>query len=412
MLSTSDSSGFVKAYKKVKKGKKKLSDKDFIKYKSTKDNNLNSLGKFFLNENVSKSELGKIAYDYNNKKYKLTPYTCVVLPKSGGGFRSILVPAPRDRILFSFLLAKIKTRFLKDINFYNVFGSGERSDFPNLRKIIEQIRDVSKESKFILKIDICKYFPSIDQKQLALKMQGYIEDEYIFNLIFQSFNNKIKFKFEKNFSLGKKIEVEDSVKKGIPQGCAYSPLLANFYALDMDACVKNEGYASFRYLDDMIIFTQTQEEAERIFSKIKLVATDLKLKIHDITEKKNNKTYIQPANHTFEYLGIEVKSNGDFEIPLSKIKKEVDLIKKEIFNLHTIKKFGADKVLGVLTAQLKGWRNYYRINFPSAYNSLIKNEYYNNNLKNYYKKQLYSNRFIKNKLKKANFDIDDKKYYL
>ena len=172
-------SEFLKAHKKVRKGKKKLSDEQYIKFKSRKSNNSNSLGKFFVDEKISFQELQKIESQFNSQTYKITKYTCVVLPKGVDSYRPILVPSPRDRILFSYILAKIKQNFLGEINKYKVFGSGERFDFPNIRKIIEEIQRESKKHKYILKLDICKFFTSIDQKILFEKMNGHVADPYI-----------------------------------------------------------------------------------------------------------------------------------------------------------------------------------------------------------------------------------------
>lgn len=403
---------FIKAHKKVKLGKKKLSDREFLKFRSQKNDNLNSLGKFFYDKQVSLSELGIMAEEFNRKNYKLTKYICVVLPKGPDDYRPILVPAPRDRILFSFILDNIENNFLKEIGKFRVFGSGKREDYPNIKRILSEVYKESKKHNFILKIDISKFFPSIDQGILFKKMEGHITDPYILKIIKDSFNNEIEIKFTKQFSADKKLEIQELIKKGIPQGCAYSPLLANFYGLDLDTFAKNEGKISFRYLDDMIIFVESETEANKIFKKLKTIANGLNLRVHDIDNKNKNKTYIQKANHTFEYLGMEIKSDGTYEIPLSKIRKQISLIKTGIFNKRTIKKFNAEKVLEVLTLQLKGWRTFYKGNFPSAYESLKAKTSYNSKLEKYYKTILYSSRVIKKDLKNAGFDIKDPRFYL
>lgn len=406
-------SEFLKAHKKVRSGKKKLSDKDFIKYKSTKTDNLNSLGRFFADKRVSLEELNKIASEYNQQKYKLNKYICVVLPKGNDSYRPILVPHPRDRILFSYILESIKNPFLEEINKYKIFGSGKRLDLPNIKKIIEEIQRESKKHKFILKLDICKFFPSIDQDILFKKMNGYIDNPYIFKLIKASFNNDIEVKYTKNFSQEKRVEIEKSIKKGIPQGCAYSPLIANFYAIELDLYTKENDLSSFRYLDDMIIFVASKEEAQRVFTDLKSIAEKLKLQIHEINEKSKNKTYIQPANHTFEYLGLEIKSDGTFQIPLNKVKKEIALIKGGIFNKITIKRFGPKKAVEVLKLQLSGWKRYYQKNFPSSYDLMQNKEAYNKELKRYYGTIVYNNgTSIETELASAGFSINDSKFYL
>ena len=106
------------------------------------------------------------------------------------------------------------------------------------------------------------------------------------------------------------------------------------------------------------------------------------------------------------------KSNGEYEIPVYKIKKEIDLIKNGIFNKRTIIKFSADKVIRVLTLQLKGWRDFYKENFTSAYKSLKTKSVYNEQLKKYYEKIFYSNQKIKKSLKASDFSVMDSKFYL
>lgn len=404
------SGGFLKAYRRVKTGKKILSDKKFIKYKSNKTDNLNSLGNFFSDEKISFQKLQQIEDQFKEKKYKLTKYICVILPKGIDSYRPILIPAPRDRILFSYILDVIKKNLLNEINQYNIFGSGERIDLPNIKKIIEEIQKQSKKHKYILKLDICKFFPSINQKILFSRIKKHIKNDYVLEIIKKSFNNKIEPKFTNNFSIENKRKIISSLDKGIPQGCAYSPLLANFYALPLDKIVKKLGNTSFRYLDDMIIFTESKKEAQKIFKKLKTVAKPLKLKIYDIN-KSGNKTYIKQANHTFEYLGIEIKSNGTFSIPLKKIKKEISLIKIGIFNKTTIERFGSKRVLNVLNSQFSGWKRYYQTNFPSAYLSIENRDSYNKKLKEYYKSILYCKRSIKKELLSAGFEIDNSKFY-
>ncbi len=403
---------FLKAHRKVRKGKKRLSDKEFIKFKKKKPYDLNSLGKFYFDKESSLTELRRISEDFNNQSYKLDSYICVILPKGKDDYRPILVPSPKDRILFSFILERIKGPILSEINKFNVFGSGNRTDFPTTKKILDSVYTEAKKHKFILKIDISKFFPSINKDNLLEGLRGYIKDEYLLRLIDNSFRNSFEIKYTKNFSPEKKKEIEEFVKKGIPQGCAYSPLMANFYGLPMDKFVMEQEYKSFRYLDDMIIFTESESDARKLFEDLKAIGQSLNLKIHDIELKKKNKTYIQRSDHSFEYLGMEVKSDGTYEIPIYKIKKEIDLIKNGIFNQKTINRFSAEKVIEVLTLQLKGWKDFYLNNFPSAYESLKTKTAYNQQLKKYYENVFYSNQKIKKALKANGFNVIDKKFFL
>ena len=398
---------FEKAYKKVKKGKKKLSDKKFTRFQT---NDLNGLGKFYEKE-VTDKNLKTLMSEFYSGKYKIKEYTCVVLPKGKNKHRTILVPKARDRIIFVILLQRLKKVFLPKINEYNVFGSGERKDFKRIKDIATEVHRVSLQYKYVLKIDIESFFPSIDKKILLGKIGNEMNNKLLFEILESSIYNNIYFNFKSSIGISKiqKEEIIKSAKKGIPQGCAYSPLLANYYALDLDKKIKEIGLTSFRYLDDMVVFTNSEKQAKDTLDLLYTEALKLKVKIHELSDRNNHKTYIQKTSQSFEYLGIEIIPNGDFSIPIDKIKKEIKLIKSMIVNQETIKKFSVKRVHYVLSSHIKGWKDYYENNFPLAYNNFKKNyPNYNEQLKNHYERHPSFLIF----LKKNKINIDDKTLYL
>lgn len=399
----------LRAYKKVKRGKKELSDKLYLRYKTELKN---GLGKYYIDFTpLGDKNLEQLSTEYYTGLYSVSNYTAVVLPKPGGGSRIILVPQPRDRIIFSALLAKIKPKLLPEINHYNVFGSGKRSDYPNVKSIVTSVYNSSLEYKYVLKIDIKKFFPTINREILLKKLEPVIKDPVILDILEQSFNAKVDFKFGKVIDEEERNKIEASVKKGIPQGCSYSPLLANYYALDLDKKVRSMGtFPVYRYLDDMIVFTNTEQEARSIFSELEIEAKKLSLEIHPIEEKLKNKTYIQLTKQSFEYLGIEIKRNGSFSIPTNKLKNEVILIKTGIINPGIINKFKIERVFKTLVQHLKGWRDYYKNNFPLAYTKINnKNSPYNIALKKYYQGNKSLVRYLE---KTKKISIDDPSLYL
>lgn len=399
------SSEFIKSFNKVKKGKKKLSNRKFLRFQS-KD--LNSLGKF-CDKQFSEDNLKELISDYKSGKYKIRNYTCVVLPKSNGGFRTILVPNPRDRIIFSIILERLKKVIIPKINNFNVFGSGERKDFKNIKTISEEVYKTSRNYKYILKIDIKAFFPTIDREILLKKLGADISNIEILKILNDSFDNHIRYTFV-GVDVSKMDEIKELTSGGIPQGCAYSPLLANYYALDLDQIAKDEACPSFRYLDDMILFCNSEQQAKDILKKLQDKAQELGLKIHGLSDRKNNKTYIQKPSQPFEYLGIETLPNGDFQIPISKIKKEVKLIRSAIVNQETMKRFSTSVVADVLLSHLKGWRDYYQNNFPTAYQNFKNNNpTYNLELKKHYENHPTFKRFVE---KKLGMDISNKTLYL
>lgn len=388
----------LEAYNKVKDGTQKLSDKKFRNFKIATNN---SLGNFFSNENETFKFriINEILDELNGKKYKLKPYHCVVLPKKNS-FRTILVPHPKDRIIFSAINKRMVDVFLPEIEKYYIFGAGKRTDYSNAKTIVAEVQKYSKQCQYVLKIDIKKFFPSISKRILLNKLKNRISTD-IYKVVRDSFYNNIEYSFDPKLPEGIRKDAMLAAPKGIPQGCAYSPLLANYYALPLDEVIKKMGLVSFRYLDDMILFLNSEAEAHKVFKKLKVKGKKMKVEMHEIGFDRA-KTYIQPSNETFEYLGIDILPNGEFRIPTAKIEQEVELIKKLIVSTETINKYGLGRVITVLTRHIKGWRTYYKSNFPSAYEYFLKyQKEYNQDLIRHYKTRTG----LKKDLKKMNIDL-------
>ena len=398
-------SEFERAYNKVKKGKKVLSDRQFTRFK-TKD--LNGLGIFFK-EGIGPKNLEVLISDFSSGLYKIKKYTCVVLPKSSGGYRTIFVPSARDRIVFSILLEKLKKIFLEEINSYNVFGSGKRKDFKNIKEILHQVHESSSKHEYVLKIDIKSFFPSIDKELILEILKVRLCNEQIYKIVESSMSNGVNFNFKSSLGIAKddRLKIEKSAGKGLPQGCAYSPLLANYYALPLDRSIKSLNLESFRYLDDMVVFANSEAEAKKALDALQAVAKDLSIVIHDISVG-GHKTYIRKTSEPFEYLGLEVRRDGKFLIPISKIKEEIKMIKSMIVNQGTINKFTVSEVYGVLTEHIKGWKSYYKNNFPGAYQIFKNGHDYNSQLKKHYNNHPSFLRL----LKKRKIDLSDESLYL
>jgi retron-type reverse transcriptase len=357
-----------RAVKQVKKGKKYKGKpkKDLRNYSIEEElKEKNSLGKFFDKEFVNVSILIK---SLNDDKYKITPYQAIIIPRKGKKPRPILVPAPKDRIVFTAILRRIRTplNFLQ--NEYNIFGSAKHNELPRIKDIIYKINKHREEYRYILKVDIIDFFPSILKEELLLDLSKYI-DKYCLNIIRESLYNKLHYVNDAQKYKDRFVKPETNI--GIPQGCAYSPLLANFYAREIDDYLKSQNLISFRYLDDLLIFTNDAKHAERIFRNIQRIGKKLNLNYHELNKDKN-KSYSAPTSQPFEYLGITITKNG-LLIPPEKIEAFITTFKNNFFNLGTIRRLGILKVFNETEPFVKGWANYYSTICPE-YFKIVKKE--------------------------------------
>lgn len=343
-----------KAASKVKQGKK-------VRGKPQRDlridavSKYNALGEFFENKPITEKNLTALIQDVQSSKYSIKPYTAIALPRKGKAPRPILSPSPRDRIIFTAILNRIRPRFKFLKRDFNIFGSDRHEKLRTIREILLEIIRLKKKHRYILKVDIKDFFPSINKEILLAELRQLVKDDFVLHIIQHSLYNKLNY-------VGDAKDVKDRFVKpnskiGIPQGCAYSPLLANFYGRHLDIWLKDNNHTSFRYLDDLLVFVKDAQQAERVFNNLKRIGRGLNLEFHKLNES-GNKTYSCPSRTSFEYLGINITEQG-LIIPEEKIKKFLSTFKERLFNLDTLKKQGADKVFEYTRYFVNGWRIYY-----------------------------------------------------
>lgn len=127
-----------------------------------------------------------------------------------------------------------------------------------LKKIL--VRD-RKNTKYCLKLDIKKFYPSINQSILKRKFRKIIKDRDTLDLIDL---------------------IVDSAEQGVHIGNYTSQWFANFYLQGLDHYIKEQLKVPYyiRYMDDMVLFYRNKKELHKIKNKIEefLKQEDLKLK--------------------------------------------------------------------------------------------------------------------------------------
>lgn len=373
--------------RKFKKVRGEFEDLEFLLDPNDKERN--SLYEFC---EVKDHNISELYNDLISHNYKISPYVGVVISRGKGKKpRTLLVPKPRDRVIFTATFKKILGD-LDFINNFNVFGSHKHTKFKKMKEILDAVARESSVYKYVLKIDIKDFFPSINREILLDKIKVYIKDKRIFNLINSAIYNKIQYplQYKENGVLKSCVDIFQPLENnGIPQGCAFSPLLANIYALDIDKYFSDNKYTSFRYLDDLIVFTNTKEEAEELFCKVKEIAKGICLEVHEFGNDK--KSYIKEVTEPLLYLGVKIV-NKDFFIPEEAIKEFLGITEttgvlsgvRRICNKHTIK-INHEKVVNKgLIPYIRGWKEFYSKVCENDFKK--KKDMINFKLKEYYKK--------------------------
>ncbi|MBD3359110.1 MAG: hypothetical protein GF365_00155 [Candidatus Buchananbacteria bacterium] len=121
---------------------------------------------------------------------------------------------------------------------------------------------------WVLKIDIRKFFASIDHKILLEILEGYIYDAdmlWLLAQIIKSFNS------------------EGQNRKGLPLGNLTSQLFANIYLNPFDQWIKHNLKVKFyiRYADDMVFLSADKQALIQILPEIRVfMLENLKLNLH------------------------------------------------------------------------------------------------------------------------------------
>ncbi len=256
-----------KAYYKFRKGKRsKLAVAEF---------------EIFLEENIYQIHKTLKNGTYKHKKY----YSFKISdPKP----RIIHSARVEDKIIHQAIFQIIEPIFEKAFIFDSYSSrknKGHHKACKRLEHFVKKESDNYKINCYALKLDIKKFFNSMDHKILFNIIQQKISDKKALMLI-----EKIICSY--NFQLG----------KGLPLGNVTSQLFANIYLNLLDHFIKEKLEQKYyiRYSDDFIII-KNNDDFEKIFNQIKMFCiNNLKLSL------KNVNLSIRKLNQGFDFLGFVI----------------------------------------------------------------------------------------------------------
>jgi hypothetical protein len=205
----------VLAHKNARKGKTRYKEVIYV------DNNLESC-------------INEIQGLLVEETYKVSNYK-VFNKKENGKVRKIAsLPYYPDRIIQWAIIQVIGEIFDKHLiydTYSSIKGKGIHFGFRRLKMLLHK----QKDKQYCLKLDISKYYQSVDKQILKNMLERKFKDKKLLNLLFK---------------------IIDSNENGIPIGNFLSQHFANFYLSGLDRYIKEIKKAKlyFRYMDDIVIF--------------------------------------------------------------------------------------------------------------------------------------------------------------
>lgn len=193
-----------------------------------------------------------------NKTYKTSPYTTFTIfePKQREIFRLPYFP---DRITHHAVMNILEPIFVSTFTSDTYSCIKGRGTHAAARSVKKSLRDV-RGTKYCLKLDIQKFYPSIDHDILKKLLRRKFKDKNLLWLL---------------------DEIIDSAP-GAPIGNYLSQYFANFYLTYFDHWIKEELRVKyyFRYADDMVILSDNKQYLHKLLAEIRKYLNDnLKLKI-------------------------------------------------------------------------------------------------------------------------------------
>ncbi len=195
------------------------------------------------------------------KKFKNSKYEIFTKKTDNGKIREIYkLPYFPDRIIHHAIIQVVgriwKSTLIRD-TLSSIKGRGIHDGVRRLSKALED----KENTKYCLKMDVSKYYPSIDNKILKQFLRKKIKDFNFLWLLDEIISSVI----------------------GIPIGNYLSQYFGNLYLSELDHKLKNKCKYYFRYCDDMVII----HKCKIVLHKIKKFIDEYLTKFRNLKLKAN-----------------------------------------------------------------------------------------------------------------------------
>lgn len=230
--------------------------------------------RFGLNLEV---ELFKLQDELIEQRYRPSAYRFFTLYERKP--RLISVAPFRDRVLHHALMNPIEPlldkRFIEDS-----FACRQQK---GVHRAVSRYQTWSRRYAYALKLDVSRYFPTIDHAILKQQIARQIKDKKVLQLFDLLIDSSPRFNEERiHYFAGDDLLTPLERAKGLPIGNLTSQFLANLYLNGLDHFIKQElrAKAYLRYVDDLVLLSNSKAELHTWCAEISQYLAGLRLVLH------------------------------------------------------------------------------------------------------------------------------------